>query len=216
MQRPFLTVTVALAMMTIGGCSTVRSLHPVGQPLEETQAENIGPELAEAFDGVWQAGEGVFHLRYIGGSTLRIAWIEWTDEKFELHQTTAIIGVDQEIGYVSLLDPQSPAEQPAYYFARVTGGSGQALWLILAPAATGEAGPGSGSLVLYPPRAETFARAVDERVLLGRVEKRGDLKSVHLATDKETLDAFIDPAKAAEQFDFNSPIVLRRIVTSQK
>ncbi len=200
---------VLLMAASMSGClATVRSTHPIGVPLEDTTVKDLA-----FLDGVWQAGQGVVYLKAIGPSTLRLAWTEWQGGEFVLHQTDVLLTMDDEVPYVNMLDVRPRANEEAYFFARAAIGDGGAVWSILAPALTGDSAQGPAILVFYPPNVPTFEAAVNDGVLPGSVEKEGSSTHVLIAAEKEALDDFINPEKADEQFDFNSPIILQRVVS---
>jgi hypothetical protein len=176
-----LLLTALLATLVLG-CSSVTTLHPVGKPIEDEHGKTV--------DGTWQFEDQVYHAKYIGEGKIRFAQVEWNGERFELSEHTALLMLHQDAGYLHVMheDDDTP---PRYAFFRCIGDE--------------------DSILLLQPNYEAFRKAVDSGQLTGEVEKDDNQKEVHLTATKEQFDAFIDKAKAGEQFDLDTVMSLRRI-----
>jgi len=185
-------VVIGLAVLLLGGCDSVESIHQIGQPATEKQAK--------ALEGGWRGideGRQGFTIKHIKANELCVAGLEWNDKdsRFHVQQLTVFLTTDRDVLYANLLeigDDGKPKPGPARYeFARLALSSG------------GEA------LVIYPSNPGAFEKAVKDGTLKGTV-KGDNGKTITIEGTKEQWDQFIDPLKVAEQFDVNHPMVLIR------
>ena len=175
-----------VGLLGITGCSSVTSLHPVGTPVAAEQGKKL--------DGAWLTDDNVFYLKYLANGKLRIAGVEWKDDQFKLHTMEGFFGQDDGIYYLSVKNDGKDQSPPTYTFVRL-------------------AMPNKRTLVVFPPHVEAFQKAVQSGHLTGEVDgEEGDSDaSVRLQGSKKQVDDFIDGNKAGEQFDLDSPLVLKRL-----
>ena len=178
---------VALLFVTgLTGCSTVVSKNQLGAaaPAEETKQ----------LEGVWLAGENSDPLviKHIKDNELRIAGVEWKANKFSLIELTAFVNAIEDQRYVNVVDSESPPDQPQFTFAKLIAPNDDCLLVCLAS-------------------VKSFEQAVEAGRLSGTIKKDKNSTTVTLDSSTEDLNRFIDPLKSAEQFEIESPLVLRRV-----
>jgi hypothetical protein len=170
-----------------GGCSTVSSKVQLGNPAFAKDAQKLA--------GVWMTPDGhPFFVRHIKDNELRVASVEWSKEesRFELEETTAYFTDDDDRRIINLVDPDSDETSPRFVFVRVIALTDEGIVIIL-------------------PRVDTFAKAVADGVLPGKIEEKKFGKAVRLEATKEQLDSFVDPAKLGDQFNAESVLPLHRV-----
>jgi hypothetical protein len=176
-----------LIAVLIGGCSTVSSKAPVGDPALADDAKKLA--------GIWMTADGdPFFVQHIDGNEVRIATVEWNkaESRFELEEAKAFLTQDDDRQFINLADLDADEESPGDSFARVTGLDDR-------------------SIVLLFPRVDAFAKAVEEGVLKGAIKQQPNGKTVQLESTTEQLNSFVDPDKVGEQFDAESAFPLQRV-----
>jgi hypothetical protein len=176
-----------LIAVLIGGCSTVSSKAPVGDPALADDAKKLA--------GIWMTADGApFWVQHIDGNEVRIASVDWNkdESRFELEEARAFLTQDDDRQFINLADLDADEESPGYSFARVTGLDDR-------------------SIVLLFPRVDAFAKAVEEGVLKGAIKQQPNGKTVQLESTTEQLNSFVDPDKVGEQFDAESAFPLQRV-----
>ena len=185
-HQPTQLMVVLLLGLVAGGCSTVTSTERLGVPATD--------EAIKELNGVWLGNnEIIVYVQPLTEGELRIAGVEWDGERFKLQEMTAFLATDQGVAYINLVNPEAPAGREEFMFLRMASIDGRRM------------------LVLYPPNADTFEKAVSDEQIPGAVKNEQFSKTVQLRPGKGELDAFIEPDKAGEQFDLDMPLVLRRI-----
>ncbi len=178
MQRLF---TALLLLVASSACDIVTLERPLGTPPSE--------DLSLDVDGVWQVGDGVLHVKYLGNGQLSVAWVGWEDGRFELKQTAGFLSTLDGVPYVGLfLEPESPEEEAGFLFGRY-------------------ARIDEESAVLFVPRFRTFAEAVES----GKLSGRGKMDQVHLDGDLGRIEDFVRAAPASDLFVLEEPQLLRRV-----
>ena len=168
------------------GCSSVSSKAPLGNPAL--------PEDAKKLAGVWLTPDGdPFVVRHIEGNELRVASVGWdkAESRFKLEEAKAFVTQDDDRNFINLVNPDSE-EATEYAFMRVADLTDRSLVVIL-------------------PRVDGFAKAVEDGVLPGSIKQQQNRKTVRLEATTDQLNAFVDPAKAGEQFDVESVLALQRV-----
>ena len=185
MRTALHTLAVVLAAFVLGGCTSVTITQPLGTPLPA--------EEHDAFEGSWQLGSAVIHAKAAQGPELKLAMVQWEDGKgWKLVETTAVLTEHDGSRFLNVRDAEAPKESPRYFFLRYVA-------------------PEDDTRVLYGPNVETFAAAVEGGRLKGKVEEGENTKHVRLSSRAEELQAFIGREKLADQFDIDSPMLLRRV-----
>lgn len=183
MQTKTLLAAVALLFLSTG-CSSVSSTKQLGQPVTDVEAKQL--------EGIWLIpDEQPIHIRHVAGNELRMAGIEWKDGSFELVEMTLHVTRDNDVLYVNLTHGKSN-EPTTYSFLRLS---------------TIE----SELLLAQGPNVTTFEQAVADGKINGTIERKQHETNVALDPDGKQLDEFVSPSRAAEQFNFEEPLVLRRI-----
>jgi hypothetical protein len=174
-----------------GGCSTVSSKAPVGNPALVDDAKKLA--------GIWMTADGApFWVQHIDGNEVRVASLDWNkdESRFELEEARAFLTQDDDRQFINLAELDADEESPGYSFARVTGFDER-------------------SIVLIFPRVDAFAKAVEDGVLKGVIKQQPSGKTVQLEATTEQLNSFVDPDKVGEQFDVESVFPLQRVQEAQ-
>jgi len=187
-MRNFISLLIPLTSVILAGCGSVQLAHPIGVPIAE-EAE----EIRERFDGTWANEDGkTLHLKYLDGGKLRIANLDWDDEKksFQKQESTALLTTNQSADYINYRDED--ADDPKYAFVRYTFSSDR-------------------TMIIWTPNVKAFEKAVTAGKLMGTVKKGENSTSVAITSSPEEVDAFIDPSRFPEQFDVETPVILKRL-----
>ena len=183
MQTRTLLAAVALLLLSTG-CSSVSSTKQLGQPVTDVEAKQL--------EGIWlMPDEEPIHIRHVADNELRMAGIEWKDGSFELGEMTVHVTRDSDVLYVNLTHNQSN-ELPTFSFLRLSVVENELL-------------------LVQGPNVPSFEQAVAGGKIKGTIEKKQHGTKVVLDPEGEQLDDFVLPSRAAEQFNFEEPLVLRRI-----
>jgi len=179
-----------LLLLAVAGCEAVTTNELLGSRSKDNPLNEV------AFDGVWVTEEEPCFVKRVNESELRVAVVEWEDDHFQLHEMTVILTTDQDVPYLNLIEPDSPEGKPNYTFLRVLSA-------------------GSSEIVLVPAKTSTFEAAVKEGRIAGTIKKELLSTAVHLQATTEELDALVDPQTIADQFDVSSPLVFRRLSSTE-
>ncbi len=180
---------VLLAGLFLAGCSTVSSKEPLGDP---TSAED-----AKKLEGVWLAADEPLWIRHIKDNELRLGSLSWNKDhsRFELAEAAVFVTKDDDRSYVNVKGLGANEEQD-FCFARL-------------------AGIDDDSIVMFFPRTDAFAEAVENGTLPGTVT-RAQTTAVRLSATAAQLGEFVDPEKTSVQFDVDAAIPLRRVQRVEK
>jgi hypothetical protein len=186
-------IALLLTLACLSSCSTVTSREPLGQRSGQTG-------LQKTLDGAWRCEDAVFFVKCLAEDELQIGWVEWQGGHFTIREARAEITADEEVSYLNVIDLGPEAVPMRHTFLRIARLS-------------------ATTIVLFPPRVEAFEAAVTAGRLAGKVEKKrsvfgDDDVTVWLDVSREVLADFVEPAKAAEQFDLETPLVFERIEAS--
>lgn len=178
--------TAALILpLVLAGCSTLNSTVQLGEPVDAEEAIQL--------EGVWLNSDGdAVYVRHLKDNALQVAGIEWHESEFQLSKFTAFITEDEDRRYVNLLNTKEEGRKPTFCILRLESA-------------------GDEYVLLSLPNAHAFAKAIEERVLSGKVTKKDGSLDVHLDPSAEKLSEFVTAAKVAELFDLEAPEVLRRV-----
>jgi uncharacterized protein YceK len=180
-----------LVTALIGGCSTVSSKAPVGNPASADDAKKLA--------GIWMTADGApFWVQHLDGNEVRVASLDWNkdESRFELEEARAFLTLDDERHFINLAELDADEESPGYSFARVTGFDER-------------------SIVLLFPRVDAFTKAVEEGVLQGAIKQQPSGRTVELTATTEQLNSFVDPDKVGELFDAELAFPLHRVREAQ-
>ena len=78
-------------------CSSVTSKNIIG--------ERIQGNLSDQFDGIWEEDNEIAYMKYLKEGELRIAGVEWQENKFKLQELTIILTKCGDREFVNVLDP---------------------------------------------------------------------------------------------------------------
>jgi len=192
-----------LAAICLTGCSSVSTTHLLGEPIDDSTAEE--------FDGVWKAGDTLFMARHLGGGEFRVATSKWNEleKKFEFEQNRLFV---RSLGKAMIMQLPEGDEDSG------DGGEEKAVQYSLARAILTE----TDELILIPADARRFAPAVQNGELKGEafgagagegVEgfAQGSATTVHLTGAKEEIDAFLTADRLLLFFNIEDGGVLRRV-----
>lgn len=180
--------SVALILpLVFSGCSTLNSTVQLGKPVAADDAKQL--------EGVWVGRHG--HTLYVGhlkANKIKVAWVGWDklESKFQLQEITAFVTDDENTKYINVVNFEEQSENPPYWILRLDSA-------------------GEESVLIRPPIVESFARAVEQGVLPGKVTKKYGEVDVRIDPPAEKLAEFVTPSKVAEQFRQESPLELRRV-----
>jgi hypothetical protein len=194
-----ISLFLALATAGLGGCSSVTVTEPIGEP--------AGDDVTAKLAGVWQVSDKAqtLHIHALSDSRLALAHIAWEEGAFKLNTMRALVTAEQDALYVHLhappespestdgADPAERAVSDGYNFLRLT------------------LDHDAGSLVVFGPRVEHYAEAVEAGELTGTVKRDGRVITVRLTGDAAELNAYFDPATVGEQFHVDNPLTLHRL-----
>lgn len=196
-MRTFITTCLFVFLMSaMPGCKSVVSDHLIGLPLEA--------EEAQAYEGVWRAGDSTLHIKHLGGADLLVAGLEWDEDTFKLNQHHVVITGHNDARFVMMVveDEDGHGE---------SGGEdeqvdpGEKPWLLLGMLSAS----GDDALVMYGPKFERFKRAFDEGKIQCELSEDGN--TLHIKGDKASLDALVNPDTLSELFQMLEPGVMQRI-----
>ena len=187
-MRICLSLIVTLSIMIVVGCGSVNVNHPIGEPLAEDNSET-----SELFDGTWTNDDGeAIQLKYLDGGKLRIASLDWDDESqtFTKNEWTVLLTTHRSASFFNFTDEEE--NDGKYQFVRYVFASKQ-------------------TMIILTPRVEAFEKAVKDGKLKGRVKRGKHSTTVNVTSSKKQVDDFIDPSRLAEQFEVETPVVLKRL-----
>ena len=197
---------VALLLLTLAsGCSRVISTKPLGEPAPTDQAKDLA--------GIWltEDGDPVFAM-HIQDNELRIGILDWDMDlqEFVVDELTVFVTVDEGSMYLNCqkqkdepvdddaeapaVEPEPGAEEPTYGIIRLRA-------------------MGENILLLKETNDDAFEKAVKEGRIDGEIVKDPDspATTIVLRPSGSQLDDFVDPEKAAEQFEVDPLMILRRV-----
>ena len=180
-SKLFALVAVSLAV-AMTGCSTVTVQQPFGQP--------ASAGVTEKLNGAWQMNDQIIHMAAVDGETVRLAGVEFEDGKYKLNELDARIRELDGRHYVFVKGENADDD---YSFVR----------MVLQEKAD--------TIVVYAANVEKFAELVRDGKLKGEVKRDKQSTSVKLASEKPELEATMTGEGAAELFNTENPMVLRRV-----
>ncbi|WP_442485047.1 hypothetical protein [Aeoliella sp. SH292] len=178
-------------LMAVCGCSGISSTVPLGKPVSVDQAKGLA--------GVWLGPEGdPIYVHHLGENRLKLAVIDWDSakSKHRVEQLDCLVTQDDDQMYVNLLSGPEAGQFMPCSFARIATSEGD-------------------QLLVAAPRIETFAEAVADGLIAGKVTHDDRGTQVALTPEGSQFDDFVTPSKAASQFTIEKPLVLRRIKRSE-
>jgi hypothetical protein len=191
LQRAVALAAVLGGLMAVCGCSGISSTVPLGKPVSADQAKSLA--------GVWLGPEGdPIYVHHLGENRLKVAAINWdsTKSKHRVEELDCLVTQDGDQMYVNLLSGPADGNFLPCSFARIATSEGD-------------------QLLITAPQIETFAEAVADGLIAGKVTHDDRGTQVALTPEGSQLDDFVAPSKAAEQFTIEKPLVLRRIKRSE-
>jgi hypothetical protein len=145
----------------------------------------VSAERAESLAGIWTSPEG---------DPIYVQYL--AENRLKLATVNWDSAKSKHQMYVNLLSGPAASEFMPCSFARLTTSEGD-------------------QLLVAAPQVETFAAAVNDDHIAGRVTHDDRGTQVALTPEGSQLDDFVTPSKAAEQFTIEKPLVLRRIKRSE-
>lgn len=173
--------------MAVCGCSGISSTKPLGKPVSADQAKS--------YAGVWLSAEGdPLYVQHLVDNRLKVASVNWSasQSKHQLVEIDCLVTQDEDQVFVNLLSGPAGGDFLLVSFARVTASDGD-------------------QILVASPNVETFAEAVKDGEIAGKVDVDERGTQVSLTPEGSQLDDFVTPSKAAQQFTVEKPLVLRRI-----
>ncbi len=177
-------IELVFMLFFICACSTVSTPYPLNdQPTPMDQ---------EKFEGTWIVEGGAVAVRFADDGVGHIAGVEWEGGKFRLMQGELIVTEGVPTNYLSIrFDDQGQwHEQYALVRYKFTD---------------------QGELVLWSPDIEAFESAIEAKELKGAIEKDRYNTEITLTEAPDSLVRFMNDPKRQNLFNYQEPIVLRRI-----
>ncbi len=174
-----------LLLLGVVGCSSVVSIHPLGEPVSANRAKRL--------EGVWLTSEGdPCHLRHLDKNELRLGWVQWEEKKFKMAELSVFVTTDDGQQYLNVFAKEVEQDEGHYSIFRLVNDD-------------------KNLMVLTLPNVDVFEKAVNDGELAGKVEKKRNTKHVTLNSSKQEIDDFVHPDQVAQQFEIDPSLILRRI-----
>lgn len=158
LQLQRLVVAILLSLAASGGCSAVRTRHPVGQHRSQLDSKN-------PFDGVWVCEGAPFFVKQIANGQLRVGLMMWQADQFMAKEFNAELAMDEDVSYLNVITSNAGEAEPKYVFFRIAHMSDK-------------------TAVLFPPRVAAFEAAVTAGRLRGKAEKDALATTVWIESPK--------------------------------
>ena len=164
-------------------CSSVTSKNIIGERLQG--------DLSEQFDGIWEEDNEIAYMKYVGKGDLRIAGVEWKENKFELQELTIILTECSDRKFVNVLDPIIEGKNDLLfaYYSFIT----------------------EKTLAVWEPKIDAFEKAINEGKINGKIHKDKSSTTVSINESPESLCDFIKERDIGELFDLEDPRLYRKI-----
>ena len=178
---------LVFAIILVTGCTQVSASKPLGLP------------IWSRMHGVWYTdveGTILLHIKLLPDGTLRVARSDWNSKtsQFDLERGKLVVSTNDDALYANIIFPSESGADKYDFFRLVQG--------LVSP---------EGIVILFPPKIDVFKEAIETGVLKGEIIKRkGEPDDISIS-DPEGFAKFVKAEKFNEQFDVESPIVLKRV-----
>lgn len=195
MKRPNLKIIsyslTTCAALLLCQCSPVTTTHPL-----TTKPKAID---REKFEGSWLIDdEGhTLQVKFDDEGIAQIAALEWKNNHFELETMEMTIAEGGEHNFMSLRAKEDGQWMKNYFFAQYKFTE-------------------QGDLVAWLPDSKAFENAIKEKLIHGKIKPGKYSTDINVSSDASTLLKLINSSKNPELFDYQNPIVLRKIASSKK
>ena len=164
-------------------CSSVTSKNIIG--------ERIQGNLSDQFDGIWEEDNEIAYMKYLNEGELRIAGVEWKENKFDLQELTIILTKCGDREFVNVLDPIIEEKSDLLFacYSFIT----------------------EKTLAVWEPKVDAFEKAVREGKIKGKISKDKSSTTVSINESNESLCDFIKKRAIGELFDLEDPRIYRKI-----
>jgi hypothetical protein len=183
MKRNVIIICLLIIPFHLTACSSVTSKNIIG--------ERIQDDLSEQFDGTWEEDDEIAYMKYLGKGELRIAGVEWKENKFELQELTIILTTCGDRKFVNVLDPVIEEKNDLLfaYYSFIT----------------------EKTLAVWEPKVDAFEKAINEGKINGKIHKDKSSTTVSINESQESLCEFINKRDIGELFDLEDPRLYRKI-----
>ena len=180
-----LGTVVALAVLAVGGCSSVTLVKPL-------PANTSASDRAQ-LEGRWASGGEILFVRFTDDGIGKVAGVDWKNGRFELAEAELVVSRIADRGFLSLR-------------SRGTNGWDQEYFLVEYHFTS------DGDLVIWEPDPEAFAAVVGQGLIEGTVERGEHTVNVTLTGASEKVLAFLGDPANGELFDLRRPTIATRLV----
>lgn len=182
MQR--VVVGAVFLISLLAGCSSVVTVQPLPQTRDQREHALL--------EGEWLSEDSVVSLRFASDGVGRIAALDWRDDRFQIEEARLMICKGVAGSYFTVRVREHGAWEDNYYFARYRLTS-------------------RGDLLVWVPTVDVFRAAVAAGRLEGTVAKGKWGTSVTVTSAPEKLLAFLEGRHNGNLFEWEEPIILRRL-----
>ena len=176
---------VALAVLAVGGCSSVTLVKPL-------PANTSASDRAQ-LEGRWVSGGDVLFVKFTDDGIGKVAGVDWKNGRFELSEAELVVSRANDRGFLSIR-------------SRGTDGWDQEVYLLEYQLTR------DGDLVIWEPDPEAFAAVVGQGLIEGTVERGEHTVNVTLTDAPEKVLAFLGDPVNGELFDLRHPTIATRLV----
>ncbi|MFK5922426.1 MAG: hypothetical protein QM496_09625 [Verrucomicrobiota bacterium] len=176
------------ALLLLCQCSSVTTTQPLTSKPKAIDKEK--------FEGTWLVdGKGnSLQVKFDDNGIAQIAALEWKDGHFEIETMEMTVAEKGEYKFISLRAKEKGQWMKNYYFAQYKFTE-------------------QGDLIVWLPDSKAFENAIKEKLLSGKIKPGKYTTDVNISSDANTLLKLISGSKNSELFDYQTPIILRKIAS---
>lgn len=167
------------------GCSVVTTRQPLTAHPKAVDREK--------FEGVWSVGQDALTARFSADGILRVAGVEWQDDRFRLVEMELIVTEGKERNFLSVRYQEDGEWAEGYVLCQY-------------------AFTHQGDLIIWQPDVDVFEEAIRSERLEGSVEKSRYSTTVTVTNPPDALLRFIDQPQDLRLFHYTEPMVLRKLI----
>lgn len=179
-----LGVAAIALVWVLAGCSSVVILQPLPQTPDQQEHGLL--------EGTWVSEDSVVSLRFASDGIGRIASLDWREDQFQLDEARLMICKGLAGSYFTIRVREHGTWEDHYYFVRYRLTS-------------------RGDLLIWVPAVDAFSAAVASGSLEGTVAKGTWGTRVTVTSAPEKVLSFLNGCQNEKLFDWQEPIVLRRL-----
>lgn len=191
-KRHLLSLLLTLcSLLLLCQCSSVTTTQPLASKPKAIDKEK--------FEGTWLVdGKGNnLQVKFDDDGIAQIAALEWKGDHFELETMEMTVAEKGEYKFISLRAKEDGQWVKNYYFAQYKFTE-------------------QGDLIVWPPDSKAFENAIKEKLIHGEIKPGKYSTEVNISSDANSLLKLISGSKNSELFDYQTPIILRKIANLGK